>query len=40
MVGREMTDRFPKRPNVKIGDVSMEIKTGMFIIRCIQNVRW
>ena len=26
MVGREMTDRFPKRPNVKIGDVSMEIK--------------
>lgn len=26
MVGREMTDRFPKRPNVKIGDVSMEVK--------------
>ena len=26
MVGREMTDRFPKRPGVKIGDVSMEVK--------------
>ena len=26
MVGREMTDRFPKRPDVKIGDVSMEVK--------------
>ena len=24
MVGREMTDRFPKRPGVKIGDVSMD----------------
>ena len=26
MVGREMTDRFPRRPDVKIGDVSMEVK--------------
>ena len=26
MVGREMTDRFPERPDVKIGDVSMEVK--------------
>ncbi|MCR5581347.1 MAG: ATP-binding cassette domain-containing protein [Pseudobutyrivibrio sp.] len=26
MVGREMTDRFPKRPDVKIGDVAMEVK--------------
>ena len=26
MVGRELTDRFPKRPHVKIGDVSMEVK--------------
>lgn len=26
MVGRELTDRFPKRPNVKIGDVAMEVK--------------
>ncbi len=26
MVGREMTDRFPKRTDVKIGDVAMEIK--------------
>ena len=26
MVGREMTDRFPKRQGVKIGDVSMEVK--------------
>ena len=26
MVGREMTDRFPKRHDVKIGDVAMEIK--------------
>ena len=26
MVGREMTDRFPKRPDVKVGDVSMEVK--------------
>ncbi|MFA9466355.1 MAG: multiple monosaccharide ABC transporter ATP-binding protein [Velocimicrobium sp.] len=26
MVGRELTDRFPKRENVKIGDVSMEVK--------------
>jgi putative multiple sugar transport system ATP-binding protein len=26
MVGRELTDRFPKRENVAIGEVSMEIK--------------
>ena len=26
MVGREMTDRFPKRHDVKIGDVAMEVK--------------
>lgn len=26
MVGRELTDRFPKRPDVKIGDVNMEVK--------------
>lgn len=26
MVGREITDRFPKRPNVTIGDVQMQIK--------------
>jgi putative multiple sugar transport system ATP-binding protein len=26
MVGREMTDRFPKRHNVQIGDVAMEVK--------------
>ncbi|SFH68627.1 putative multiple sugar transport system ATP-binding protein [Pseudobutyrivibrio sp. OR37] len=26
MVGREMTDRFPKRHNVHIGDVAMEVK--------------
>lgn len=26
MVGREMTDRFPKRPDVKIGDVAMEVR--------------
>lgn len=26
MVGRELTDRFPKRTNVAIGDVAMEVK--------------
>jgi len=26
MVGREMTDRFPKRENVQIGDIAMEVK--------------
>ena len=26
MVGRELTDRFPKRPDTKIGDVVMEVK--------------
>lgn len=26
MVGRELTDRFPKRHDVKIGDVNMEVK--------------
>ena len=26
MVGREITDRFPKRSNVEIGDVNMEVK--------------
>ena len=26
MVGREIEDRFPKRPNVKVGDISMEVK--------------
>ena len=26
MVGREITDRFPKRPGVEIGDVMMEVK--------------
>ncbi len=26
MVGREPTDRFPKRPDVKIGDINMEVK--------------
>ena len=26
MVGREITDRFPKRHDVKIGDVNMEVK--------------
>ena len=26
MVGRELTDRFPKRPGVKIGDIDMEVK--------------
>ena len=26
MVGRELTDRFPKRPDVKIGDIAMEVK--------------
>ncbi|WP_310602033.1 multiple monosaccharide ABC transporter ATP-binding protein [Anaerosporobacter sp.] len=26
MVGRELTDRFPKRENKKIGDISMEVK--------------
>lgn len=25
MVGRELTDRFPKRENVKIGDINMEV---------------
>ncbi len=25
MVGREITDRFPKRPNSKIGDINMEV---------------
>ncbi len=26
MVGREITDRFPKRPGVEIGDVNLEVK--------------
>ena len=26
MVGREISDRFPKRPGVKIGEVNMEVK--------------
>ncbi len=26
MVGRELTDRFPKRNNVKIGEISLEVK--------------
>ena len=26
MVGREIEDRFPKRPDVKIGDINMEVK--------------
>lgn len=26
MVGREISDRFPKRPDVKIGEVNMEVK--------------
>ena len=26
MVGREITDRFPKRPDVKIGEISLEVK--------------
>jgi putative multiple sugar transport system ATP-binding protein len=26
MVGRELTDRFPKRSGVKIGDISLEVK--------------
>lgn len=26
MVGRELTDRFPKRTGVKLGDISMEVK--------------
>ena len=26
MVGRELTDRFPKRKDVKIGDISLEVK--------------
>ena len=26
MVGREITDRFPKRSNVEIGDINMEVK--------------
>ena len=26
MVGREIEDRFPKRPNVQVGDVNMEVK--------------
>lgn len=26
MVGRELTDRFPKRENIKIGEVSMEVE--------------
>ena len=26
MVGREITDRFPKRENINIGDISMEVK--------------
>lgn len=26
MVGRELTDRFPKRENVQIGEISMEVK--------------
>ena len=26
MVGREITDRFPKRPGVEIGDIKMEVK--------------
>ena len=26
MVGREIEDRFPKRPNVQLGDVNMEVK--------------
>lgn len=26
MVGRELSDRFPKRENVKIGDISLEVK--------------
>jgi len=26
MVGRELTNRFPKRQGVKIGDINMEVK--------------
>ena len=26
MVGREIEDRFPKRPNVQVGDINMEVK--------------
>ncbi|MDO4188106.1 MAG: sugar ABC transporter ATP-binding protein [Lachnospiraceae bacterium] len=26
MVGREITDRFPKRPGVEVGDIKMEVK--------------
>ena len=26
MVGREIEDRFPKRPNVQLGDINMEVK--------------
>ena len=26
MVGRELSDRFPKRPDVKVGDICMEVK--------------
>ena len=40
MVGREMTDRFPKRPNVRSAMFPWKLRTGMFTILCIQNVRW
>ena len=31
MVGRELTNRYPKREDCKIGDVIFEVKTGMCI---------
>jgi len=44
MVGREIADRFPKRPEVKIGDISMEVKNWTVYHpvfderKCVDNV--
>ena len=38
MVGREIEDRFPKRPGVQIGDVSMEV-SGWTVHHPIYNVK-
>ena len=31
MVGRELTNRFPKREAIEMGDINMEVRTGRFI---------
>ena len=40
MVGRELTDRFPRRENINIGNTALEVRDWVVYHPCTQTGRW